>query len=185
MPLTANLFLLSVIVLVVLAVLFVESALSQTNKNPHSFLDDSPYTRKPPLTKPEQVAYFRITEALKAKQDLILLCQVPLSSFLAVKKGHNRRELNNRINRMSVDFVVVKKDFSIFAVIELDDSTHSRSDRIKADEKKNAVLSSVGLKIIRWNVNSIPSKEDIQRLLTDLELERLDLSNVIPLQPNT
>lgn len=174
----------SIIILVLFGMLLALpiASLSPAKKDPHSFLNDSPFIKKPPLTEPEQITYFRINDALKAKQDLILLCQVPLSSFLAVKRGQNKRELNNRINRMSVDFLIVKKDFSIFAVIELDDSTHSRPDRIKADEKKNAVLSSVGLKIIRWNVKSIPSKEDIQRLFTDIELEDQVLSNVIPLR---
>lgn len=36
---------------------------------------------------------------------------------------------HNRINRMSVDFVVCNKDPGIVAVIELADATHQRKDR--------------------------------------------------------
>lgn len=120
-----------------------------------------PYYAKPPLTQPEQVLYFRL---LKALPDHIILAQVQLSRFLGVKKGNDYQSWSNRINRMSADFVVCNKDSSVVAVIELDDSSHARANRQAADAKKDKALASAGVRIIRWQVNAIPSGEAIQSL---------------------
>lgn len=118
-----------------------------------------PFYPKKPLSNPEQVLYFRLREALP---DHIVLAQVQLSRFLGVKKGHNFQSWLNRINRMSADFVICAKDASIVAVIELDDSSHDRSDRVATDGKKDKVLESAGLRLLRWNVKSIPDVAGIR-----------------------
>lgn len=137
--------------------------------NELAFLEKKPYYLKRPLSEPEQITYYRLMDAMRYTDNLIILSQVPLSRFLGVKKGNNHQEMFNRINRMSVDFLVVRKDFTVLAIIELDDGTHRQPDRIKADIKKNAVLDSANAKVIRWNVKEIPSKEMMQAVLMDLE----------------
>src|SRR6185437_13706650 len=69
-----------------------------------------PYYAKKPLSAPEQILYFRLGEALPQH---IVLAQVGLSRLLGVKKGNKSHAWNNRINRMSADFVVCGKDSSI------------------------------------------------------------------------
>jgi very-short-patch-repair endonuclease len=118
-----------------------------------------PFYAKKPLSQPEQILYFRIVQALP---EHIVLAQVQLSQLLGVKKGNNYQAWLNRISRMSADFVVCNKDSSIVAVIELDDSTHQRQDRQVADKKKEKALASAGIRIIRWNVKSIPDIAVIQ-----------------------
>lgn len=68
----------------------------------------------------------------------------------------------NRINRMSADFVICNRDFSIAAVVELDDATHERADRKAADAKKDKALASAGLRIIRWQAKSLPDAAAIR-----------------------
>lgn len=77
-----------------------------------------PFYAKRVLSKPEQVLYHSLVEALP---DHIVLAQVQLSRFLGVNKGENFHAWNNRINRMSADFLICTKDTSVVAVIELDD----------------------------------------------------------------
>ena len=121
-----------------------------------------PYYAKRPLSDPEQVLYYRLVQALPG---FVILPQVGLSRFLGVKKGNNHGEWNNRINRMSVDFLVCNKGMQIVAAIELDDSTHARSDRQKADDKKNKVLKSAGVTLLRWSVKAIPDVAAIRQQL--------------------
>lgn len=121
-----------------------------------------PFYSKTPLTKVEQVLYHRLVDALPSK---IILSQVQLSRFLSVKKGHNFASWLNRINRMSIDYLICETDFSIIAAIELDDSSHSRQDRVKADDKKNKALHAARIKLIRWDVNNKP---DVQRIQKDV-----------------
>ena len=121
-----------------------------------------PFYAKKPLSQPEQVLYFRLIEALP---EHIILAQVQLSRLIGIKKGNNHQSWLNRINRMSADFVVCKKDSSIVAVIELDDASHQKSDRQAADAKKDKVLTAAEIKIIRWQVKTIPDILAIQAAL--------------------
>lgn len=118
-----------------------------------------PFYAKKPLSPAEQILYFRLVEALP---DYIVLAQVQLSRFLGVKKGHNYQSWSNRINRMSADFVICKKDASIVAVIELDDSTHQKLNRQVADNKKDKALEAAEIKVVRWQAKSIPDLSEIK-----------------------
>jgi very-short-patch-repair endonuclease len=121
-----------------------------------------PFYPRKPLSPPEQILYFRL---IKALPEHIVLAQVQLSRFLAVKKGNNFQSWLNRINRMSADFVICNKDASVLAVIELDDATHNSKTRQQADNKKDKAISSAGLRIIRWNVKSLPDEQTIRNSL--------------------
>ena len=66
--------------------------------------DDAwPFYAKKPLTQPEQILYHRLVSALP---ECIVLAQVQLSRVLGVKQGFNFHKWSNRINRMSLDFVL-------------------------------------------------------------------------------
>jgi hypothetical protein len=122
-----------------------------------------PFSLRKPLSEPEQVLYFRLCNALP---DHIVLAQVGLSRFLGVKRGHDTLGWSNRINRMSVDFLVCNKDASAVAAIELDDASHLRPGRADADEKKEKALGAAGLRLVRWNVSSMPDEAAIRLAIT-------------------
>lgn len=121
-----------------------------------------PFYVKKPLTQPEQVLYHRLVKALP---EHIVLAQVQVSRVLSVKKGSNFNEWNNRINRLSYDFVVCSKDSTVLAAIELDDKSHEPNRRMATDEKKNKATADAGLLLIRWNVKALPDESAIQRAL--------------------
>jgi len=149
----------SFIVLVVFVVL-VAVALIVLKKNRPGNVDGAwPFYVRKPLSAPEQVLYFRLCKALPEN---IVLAQVGLSRFLGVKKGNNFQAWMNRINRMSADFVVCAKDSSVLAVVELDDSTHERAHRKQADAKKDKAIAAAGIRIVRWNVKTIPDDSAIR-----------------------
>jgi len=132
-----------------------------------------PFYVKRPLTQPEQVLYHRLIRALP---EHIVLAQVQVSRILGVKKGSNFHEWNNRINRLSYDFVVCLKDSTVIAAIELDDKSHESSSRAKTDEKKNKATADAGLRLIRWHVRSLPSEEVIR---TELESQLSAVENTL------
>ena len=127
-----------------------------------------PYYPKKIMTKPEQVLFYRL---LKALPDCIVLSQVQLSRVLGVEKGNNFQQRNNRINRMSLDFVVCAKDASVLAAIELDDRSHGRKNRQVADDKKNKALQDAGVRLIRWKVESMPDETVIRNEVFAVESE--------------
>ncbi len=61
--------------------------------------------------------------------------------------------------------MVCAKDTSVIAVVDLDDSSHERSDRKIADAKKDKALIAAGVRIVRWHVKSIPDKQTIRTKL--------------------
>jgi hypothetical protein len=82
----------------------------------------------------------------------MVLAQVQVSRVLGVKRGFKFHEWNNRINRLSYDFVICKKDGSVVAAIELDDKTHGSAKRTETDAKKQQATEAAGLILVRWSV---------------------------------
>ncbi|HEY2783022.1 MAG TPA: DUF2726 domain-containing protein [Steroidobacteraceae bacterium] len=119
-----------------------------------------PFYVKRLLTQPEQVLYHRLVKALP---NHLVLAQVQVSRVLGVKKGFRFHEWNNRINRMSYDFVICDKAATVIAAIELDDKSHEREDRRETDAKKHKATTDAGLRLVRWNVKSLPDEPTIQR----------------------
>jgi Protein of unknown function (DUF2726) len=86
---------------------------------------------------------------------------------LGEKKGFSFHEWNNRINRMSYDFVVCSRDASVIAAIELDDQSHESESRAATDQKKNRATASAGVRLIRWHVKALPDLATIQNAFAD------------------
>jgi very-short-patch-repair endonuclease len=117
-----------------------------------------PFQVRKPLSNAEQMLYFRLRKALP---DHIVLVHVHLSRILSVKKGSNFVAWNNRISRLSGDFVVCTKDGSIAAVIEVDDSSHHTEARRIADAKKERALRAAGVRLLRWQARDLPDEAAI------------------------
>lgn len=157
------------ILLIILVVVVVSIVFTIRKKN--NDVEVWPYIKKKVLSNPEQVLFHKLVRTLP---DNIVLAQVQLSRFLDVKKGHNYQAWFNKINRMSVDYLICNKDFEIIAAIELDDKSHERRRRKEVDLKKDRALEAAGLKIIRWNVKSIPDENSITEIFTKADKKVVD-----------
>jgi hypothetical protein len=118
-----------------------------------------PFYAKKPLSEPEQILYHRLVAALP---QCIVLAQVQLSQVLGVNQGFNFGVWNNRINRMSLDFIVCLKDSTVIAAVELDDKIPEQDARAKADAKKGKALSAAGIELIRWHASALPDEKTIR-----------------------
>jgi hypothetical protein len=116
--------------------------------------------KKEPLTKIEQVAYWRLVEAVGS--DKIVLPQVAFSSFL-VAKGERKAKyaLFGRVRQKVADFVICNKDFSIHAIVEVDDKTHNKENDAKRDE----YTEQVGIKTYRIEAKQLPSIEELRNAI--------------------
>lgn len=149
------------IIFVVIAIAF----FNQIVKNKKAEISEKviwPYYAKKPITPSELILYHRLVEALP---ECIILAQVQLSRVLGVKKGFNTNEWNNRINRMSLDYLICLKDSTIVAAVELDDSSHEKASSVSRDTKKDKALTDAGIKIIRWHVKNIPDTKTIRNVI--------------------
>ncbi|MFC5399044.1 DUF2726 domain-containing protein [Undibacterium jejuense] len=123
-----------------------------------------PYYVKRPMGAAEQVLYFRL---IKALPDYIVLAQVNMARVLNIKPSADFHEWNNRINRLSFDFVVCNRDFSVVAAIELDDASQHNFYQQDADAKKNKACKDAELRLIRWHVKLLPEEEAIQAAFSE------------------
>jgi hypothetical protein len=119
-----------------------------------------PFHARKPLSNPEQALYRRLVGALP---DHIVLAQVQVSRVLGVKKGFKSREWNNRSDRLSYDFVICGKDCTVIAAVELDDRSHDSESRRGVDARKDKASADAGLRLVRWRVGTMPTKEEIER----------------------
>lgn len=118
-----------------------------------------PLFAKPPLTEVERQLYRVLVSALPQH---VVLAQVQLSRFLEVRRVASWRTWYNKICQKSADFVVCTPEFDIVVVIELDDSSHLSAAVRKRDAEKDAALVSAGIRLIRWNVKSMPGADRIR-----------------------
>jgi len=151
-PIVVTLLLLALVVFI--RILKRRGRLASGNSSPW------PFYVKRLLTQPEQVLYHRLVKSLP---NHIVLAQVQVSRVLGVKKGFRFHEWNNRINRMSYDFVICDRASTVIAAIELDDKSHESEHRIASDAKKRKATTDAGLRLVRWHVKSLPDALTIQR----------------------
>lgn len=124
--------------------------------------DHWPVFPKKVLTPVEQQFYQRLVRAFP---EHVVLSQVSFSQLVGVRKGENFQAIWNRYNRLVADFVVCNKDFSIAAVLELDDRSHDSPTRMDADRRKAAICAAAGIALHRVNVNPLPNEAELRSWL--------------------
>jgi hypothetical protein len=108
-----------------------------------------PYVKKKYLmTKAEWTFYQSLSRLIQ--DSYYIVPQVVLSSLVEVKKNeHFFKTYNNKINKKKIDYVIFSKPyFNPILMIELDDITHNRHDRVERDVFVDAVASSSNLPIV-------------------------------------
>jgi len=98
--------------------------------------------------------------------DHIILAQVALSQIIDVSPGtSNRQAIRGKFKQLVADFVLCRSDFSIVAVIELDDPSHAQPHRQDADARKTKAVESAGVTFVRIPAGPIPSETDLRRVI--------------------
>lgn len=105
------------------------------------------YTKVPLLTNREQKQYEHLK--LLADEKKVLICpKVRMLDLVTPIHGvKNYKTLLSKVMSKHVDFVICDQRMQVLGIIELDDSTHLRKDRIERDEFVDTVLKSAGYKI--------------------------------------
>lgn len=121
------------------------------------------YVPKPVLTKREYDFYKKL-KPLADECGLNIYTKVRLADLIEPKpKSENPlwMECFNKIKAKHIDFALADDDTNIIVLIELDDSSHERPDRIERDDFVNAVLKNTGYTLLR----TYGSLDEIKRYL--------------------
>ncbi len=127
-----------------------------------------PVTAKALLSGVEQVLYGRLVRAFPGH---VVLAQVALSQLLEVDRAHavgSPQAIANRFRQLVADFVICAPDFSVVAVVELDDRTHRRGAQRERDQRKDGFLRAAGVKVIRVPVSDLPTEAALRALVAVL-----------------
>lgn len=106
------------------------------------------YQSKYLLTKNEWHEYKKLRDFAEAK-NLRVCPKVRLLDLVEPRRGEGYMSLLGKVQSKHVDFVITDKDLRIKAIVELDDNSHNRPDRVERDNFVDDVLTSVGYKVIR------------------------------------
>lgn len=107
------------------------------------------YQRKSLFTSNEYHELKKLAAYTKAN-NMEVLAKVRMLDLLEPRSDLKwYKTLLYKIQAKHVDFVVTDTDYNVIAIIELDDTSHKRPDRIRRDLFVNEVLSGVGYKLIR------------------------------------
>ena len=127
--------------------------------------DRWPVYAKSLLSEREQTLYKRL-EAVFPHH--VILAQVALSQLIGVKSGVPRAQsIRGRYQQLVADFVLCRPDFTVAAVIELDDSSHERAIQRNRDAKKTMAIESAGIRMVRLPAGAIPTETELRQLFSE------------------
>lgn len=148
------LLIIAMIVVVGVALAFKKPLENNTKKQ----LKYTYYKKSRVMTETEYIFW----KILKKSNAPVIIPQAHLSTFLNHKiKGQNWKGAFSHINSKSVDFLICNEIMEPLLAVELDDYTHDREDRKNRDEIVNNLIESSGIKLARYNVNSLKDELNI------------------------
>ena len=106
------------------------------------------------LTPSEQRFYKALRYALQDRA--VIMAKVRIADILKVRKTIARKHFwrfFSQISQKHIDFVLLDpKDFTMLCVIELDDTSHIRPDRIQRDRFVNQIMKQADIPLHRFAV---------------------------------
>lgn len=121
-----------------------------------------------PMSNTEQRFFTLLKSSLP---HYVVLAQVDLRRIVRSRRCTPRTS-PNRSPQLLLDYVVCQPDFSVVAVIELDDMSHDDEVQRALDAKKDDVMNAVNIPLLRYDVSKqLPSPYDIA-----LQIEQLSLT---------
>lgn len=135
---------------------------SQIKKSQYKY-----YAKSYVMTSRENECFKILNEIFSSKW--FVVPQVHLSALLDYRvKGQNWNAAFRHINGKSVDFVLIgKESYKVICVIELDDSTHSKPDRIERDVEIERMFKEARIPLARICRFESMTKSEIAKVITD------------------
>ena len=103
------------------------------------------YRKKRFITEAEKYFYIKLLKATK-EYNVVILPQINLASI--IDKNY---EIKYRLELFrNIDFGIFDKDYNILALIEYNDPTHLREDRVDRDIKVKIICEAVNIPLITF-----------------------------------
>ena len=123
------------------------------------------YINRVTLMTPAEQEFYRVLRDALPVEHYQIYSKVRMADIVDVQKGLNKKVRASALNRITskhVDFLLCKPtDSTIYAVVELDDSSHQKQSQKRNDAFKNETFLACGIPLVRFPVKASYSSEEI------------------------
>ena len=123
------------------------------------------YVNRVTLMTPAEQEFYRVLRSSLNPEHYQIYSKVRMADIVEVQKGLDKKVRTSALNRITskhVDFLLCSPDDStIYAVVELDDSSHNRQSQKRNDAFKNETFGACGIPVIRFPVKASYNSEEI------------------------
>jgi hypothetical protein len=158
----SHLIIVAVFVLVFLAITVLVAILKIKGKTSAEKIS---YQTRGALLSPAELSFFKVLQ--NAVGQSVLICpKVRLADILKPIEKQNYQTALNKISRKHIDFLFCDPiTTKIFGVVELDDKSHDRADRIARDIFVDGAFAAAGIKIVHYKASVSCSVEEVRQQL--------------------
>lgn len=128
------------------------------------------FESKAPLFSPAERSFLGVLEQAVGSRYRVF-GKVRLGDIVKPAKALTKSKAtagHNKINQKHVDFVVcAASDLAVFGVIELDDKSHERGDRVERDNLVDQALGGAKIPVVHFSAKRAYSVQEVRRELVD------------------
>ncbi len=174
-----------VLVVIIAALGFLTALLKGRQTGPSK---KATYEARKELFSPAERSFLGVLEQAVAGQFRIF-GKVRLGDLVQPAKGLTRSQRTgawNRIHQKHVDFVLCQPDtLAVAAVVELDDASHRRKDRVERDEFVDSAIAAAGIPMVHFAARKGYAVQEVRAKLEKIlspeedEVAQLDFSGKV------
>ena len=125
-----------------------------------------PYRKKQFLMTTSEYKFFQVLDKA-VDNKYCIVPQVVLADIVEILDGYKwNKSYRSKIDKKTLDFVLFNKNgYTPYMVIELDDKSHERPDRVNNDHFKDEILKKVGIKLVRIKTAYNYNVEEITKII--------------------
>lgn len=142
------------IIIIGIIILFLNEIIKRKKENKlENTYESYPYKKIKYLLTIAEKNFYDVLNNVLEDTEYYICPKVRLADIVSVEKTDKRQSYFNKIKSKHVDFLLCnRKSLEPLIVIELDDSSHNKSDRIERDNFLDKVLEASEIKILRFKV---------------------------------
>ncbi len=111
----------------------------------------TPYVPQNFLLTLREAEFYKILKPITDKYNLVIFCKMRIADIVKIPPyTRNWNYWFTRISQKHIDFILCDKHFVPKILIEVDDTTHDTSERIKSDQFKNAIFRNAKMHLLRY-----------------------------------